>query len=74
MLLATKLNPPQLAEARTWWAKAAAAGHTEAQANLGKLLAMADPPELAEARTWWAKAAAAGRADARDLLKQFRDG
>ena len=53
MLLADRLDPPELAEARTWWTKAAEAGHTDAQYNLGVLLAdRLDPPELAEARTW----------------------
>jgi TPR repeat protein len=60
-MLATELDPPELAEARMWWTKAAAAGHTEAQINLGVLLAdLLDPPELAEARTWYSKAAATG--------------
>jgi TPR repeat protein len=68
------LNPPEVAEARTWLTKAAESGHTKAQYNLGLLLAfMMDPPELTEAGTWWIRAARAGDADARRLLRQIQD-
>jgi O-antigen/teichoic acid export membrane protein len=64
-LLATKLDPPDLAGARTWYTRAAEAGHNDAQFNLGVLLATRlDPPDLAEARMWWTRAAEAGDADA----------
>ena len=65
LLLATRLHPPDLAGARTWWARAAEAGNTDAQFNLGVLLAdRLNPPDLAGARTWWARAAEAGDTDA----------
>ena len=48
-----QLDPPELDEARTWYEKAADAGHTGAMNNLGTLLAdQLDPPELDAARTW----------------------
>ena len=65
VLLATVLDPTNLAGARTWWTRAAEAGHVGAQHSLGMLLAdRLDPPELAEARIWWARAAEAGHAGA----------
>ena len=65
IMLATGLDPPDLAGARTWWTKAAHAGHTDAQYNLGVLLATRlNPPDLPGARTWWTKAAEAGHTDA----------
>ena len=64
-LLATRLDPPNLAEARAWYTRAAEAGHNDAQFNLGVLLATRlDPPDLGEARAWWTRAAEAGDADA----------
>jgi TPR repeat protein len=64
-LLLTRLDPPELAEARTWYTKAAEAGNTNAMVGLGALLAdWLDPPELAEARTWLQKAAEAGNTNA----------
>src|SRR5215469_17504293 len=64
-LLATRLNPPDLAEARAWYTRAAEAGYSDAQFNLGVLLATRlAPPDLAEARVWWTRAAEAGDADA----------
>ncbi len=65
VLLADRLDPPEMAAALTWYAKAAQAGHTGAQYNLGVLLAdRLDPPDLAEARTWYTKAAGAGHTSA----------
>jgi TPR repeat protein len=47
-LLSTVLDPPELAEARTWFTRAAEGGDTDAQFSLGLLLATRlDPPELA---------------------------
>ena len=64
-LLATRVDPPHLAEARIWYTRAAEAGHDDAQFNLGVLLATRlDPPDLGEARAWWTRAAEAGDADA----------
>jgi TPR repeat protein len=64
-LLATRLDPPDLAEARTWYTLAAEAGHNDAQFNLGVLLATRlDLPDLVEARAWWTRAAGAGDVDA----------
>jgi O-antigen/teichoic acid export membrane protein len=64
-LLSTKVNPPDLAEARTCYTRAAEAGHSDAQFNLGVLLATRlDPRDLTEARTWWTRAAEAGHSDA----------
>jgi TPR repeat protein len=61
LLLANQLDPPDLAEARRWYEKAATAGNTEAMTNLGNLLAnQLDPPDLAGARFWHEKAAGAG--------------
>ena len=55
------LGPPELAEARIWYTKAAEAGHIDACVRLGLLLATRlDRPELAEARIWYTKAAEAG--------------
>jgi TPR repeat protein len=72
VLLTSELDPPELAEARTWWTKASEAGHVGAQYSLGMLLAkLLDPPELAEARSWLTKAAATGDTDARQALDQF---
>jgi O-antigen/teichoic acid export membrane protein len=65
MALATRLDPPDLAGARTWYTRAAEAGHTRAQYDLGVLLATRlDPPDLAGARTWYTRAAEAGDVDA----------
>ena len=45
-LLANRVDPPELEEARGWYLKAAAAGHTWAMVNLGRLFAnQLDPPE-----------------------------
>ena len=69
MLLADLLDPPDLAEARGWWTRAAEAGHTDAQYSLGRLLAdLLDPPDLAGARGWWTRAAEAGHTDAQYSL------
>ncbi len=65
ILLADRVDPPELAEARTWFTKAADAGNPTAMPNLGVLLAYRmDPPELAEARTWFTRAAEGGDTDA----------
>jgi|GEM_PF-751880 len=72
LLLATQLDPPELADARIWYTKAAEAGILPAQLNLGLLLAnQLDPPELAEARIWWTRAAEAGNSDAQFGLGQL---
>jgi hypothetical protein len=69
VLLADRLDPPELAAARTWYTKAAEAGHTTAQFELGVLLAtLLQPPDLAEARTWYTKAAEAGHVSAQNNL------
>jgi TPR repeat protein len=63
LVLITRLDPPELAEARAWLTRAAEAGNIAAQSNLGLLLSTRlDPPELAEARTWLTRAAEAGPA------------
>ena len=68
-LLADHQKPPDLASARKWYEKAAAAGNTDAMVNLGVLLAeRSDPPDLASARQWYEKAAAAGDTDAMSNL------
>jgi TPR repeat protein len=36
VLLADRLEPPRLDEARTWWTRAAEAGHREAMSALGR--------------------------------------
>jgi TPR repeat protein len=65
VLLTDRVEPPDLAAARTWYTKAAEAGHTAAQYELGALLAtVLDPPDLAAARTWYTKAAEAGHTTA----------
>ena len=65
LLLATRLHPPDLAGARTWWAQSAEAGNTDAQFNLAVLLAdQLDPPDLAGALRWYREAAEAGDTDA----------
>jgi TPR repeat protein len=61
VLLADRVDPPELDLARGWYQKAAEAGHTGAMVNLGVLLAdRVDPPELDLARGWYQKAAEAG--------------
>jgi TPR repeat protein len=46
LLLATQLNPPDMAGARRWLEKAATAGHTEAMRNLAYLLSdHTNPPD-----------------------------
>ncbi len=61
VLLADRLNPPEMAAALTWYAKAADDGHPGAQYDLGVLLAdRLDPPDLAAARSWYTMAAEAG--------------
>ncbi|HKB31857.1 MAG TPA: hypothetical protein VKD26_13620, partial [Streptosporangiaceae bacterium] len=75
VLLADRLDPPELAEARTWYTRAAEAGDTDAQFNLGRLLATRlDPPQLGEARTWYTRARQGRRDDAGDLHDQFGHG
>ncbi|SFU10833.1 tetratricopeptide repeat protein, partial [Arthrobacter sp. ov118] len=69
VLLADRLDPPDLSEARRWYEQAAAAGHTGAAFNLGLLLAdRLDPPDLEQARRWYGQAAAAGYTDAMNNL------
>ncbi len=66
------LDPPDLAEARAWYAKAAAAGDTRAQYGLGRLLATAlEPPELVEARAWWTQSAEAGHIESQYGLRRW---
>ena len=56
----------QAAKAFTTFAEA---GNTDAQYNLGVLLAtLLDPPDLGEARRWWTAAAEAGHIDAQTNL------
>jgi hypothetical protein len=65
LLLATRLDPPDLDQARHWYEQAAAGGDTDAMHNLGYLLATRlDPPDLDQARHWWQLAAAAGQSNA----------
>jgi len=65
----SRQDSPESAEQRAWWTRAAEAGHTQAQYNLGVLLAdRLDPPELAEARVWWTRAAGAGHITAQYRL------
>jgi TPR repeat protein len=65
VLLADRLDPPDLGRALTWLQKATEAGDTDAMVGLGALLAeRLDPPDLTEARTWYQKAANAGNTDA----------
>jgi Trypsin-co-occurring domain 2/Sel1 repeat len=65
LLLADRVDPPELDQARTWWQKAAEAGHTGAMLGLGVLLEdRVDPPELEQARGWYLKAAEAGHTGA----------
>jgi uncharacterized protein len=72
---ANVLDPPEPTEARTWYTRAAEAGNTDAQYNLGLLLITGiDPPEPAEGRAWLTQAAKAGHDGARDALEQHRDG
>jgi hypothetical protein len=67
LLLADRLDPPDLDQARHWFEQAAAAGHTDAMINLGDLLATRlDPPDLDEARHWYEQAAAGGNTEAQD--------
>jgi TPR repeat protein len=69
-LLAERLDPPDLAEARSWYERAAEAGNTDAMYNLGFLLATRlDPPQLDEARTWLTRAAQAGHSRAMSALE-----
>ena len=70
LMLANNVDPPLVAEARSWWTRAARAGDPGAQMNLGTLLTtMLDPPEISEARAWFTTAAEAGYPEA-----QFRLG
>ena len=51
-LLADLHNPPELEEARTWYTRAAEAGHSGARFKLGLLLAaQLAKPQLAETHT-----------------------
>ena len=55
--LATQWQPPDLPSTRTWWEKAADAGHPEAMCNLAVLLAtQGEPRDLPTARAWAEKA------------------
>ncbi len=65
LLLGTQWQPPDLPTARTWWEKAAEAGHVEAMYNLANLLAsLGERRLLSNARAWWEKAAEAGHPEA----------
>ena len=59
------MKPPDLEGARIWYTRAAEAGHTDAQFNLGLLLAdTLELPDVAGARTWWMRAARVGHTGA----------
>ncbi len=65
VLLADRLDPPDLPGARAAWEQAAATGNTTAAYNLGVLLATRlDPPDLPGARAAFEQAAAAGHTNA----------
>ena len=58
MLLAERLDPPDLDEGPLWLTRAAEAGHTYAQFELGRVLAWRlDPPDLDGGRAWLNRAA-----------------
>ena len=75
VLLADRLEPPEVAAAVTWYAKAAEAGHPGAQHSLGALLAdRLEPPEVEAARSWYTMAAEAGHTAAQyDLAVLLAD-
>ena len=65
VLLADRLDPPDLDGAQAWYRRAADAGNTDAMVNLGVLLAdRLDPPDLDGAQAWYRRAADAGNTDA----------
>ena len=65
MLLAHKLDPPDLSAARAAFEQAAAGGDSDGAFGLGILLAIQfDPPDLSAARAAYEQAAAAGDTDA----------
>ena len=72
-LSAITLDPPELAEVRTWWTRAAddddTADADPAQDHL-RVLLTTEPgtPELAEVRMWWTRAAEAGDTAAQNNL------
>jgi TPR repeat protein len=73
LLLANRLDPPDLDEARRWYLRAAQAGDADAMFNLGVLLEdRLDWPDLAEARRWYLRAAGAGHANAARRLSRLR--
>ena len=56
LLLATMLDPPEIAQAGIWLTRAAEVGQVAGQACLGRLLASClDPPDLAGARLWYTR-------------------
>jgi TPR repeat protein len=58
LLLAERLVPPDLNEARYWYQRAADANHTGAMLNLAALLAdWLIPPDVDGARYWYQRAA-----------------
>src|SRR5215207_7831931 len=57
LLLADRLDPPDLGQARHWFEQAATAGDTDAMVKLGLLLAdRLDPPDRGQARHWFEQA------------------
>ena len=60
-MLLRHLDPPDLEGAHHWLERAAEAGHTGPQFNLGALLEGLDPPDLEGARRWYARAAEADK-------------
>ncbi|GAB2614935.1 trypsin-like peptidase domain-containing protein [Kribbella endophytica] len=68
ILLAKRLDPPDLAKASMWYHRAAKAGDHQAMNSLGNLLADLDPPDLTTARTWYEHAADAGLPEAMNNL------
>lgn len=64
VIAVTECDPPDGVRARTWWEKAAEAGHAGAMVNLALLAERSDPPDLSEARRWFERAAKSGEPSA----------
>jgi TPR repeat protein len=65
------MRPGGHADARRWYALAAAAGHAEARFAIGVMIerGQASGAELGTARSWYEKAAAAGSTAAKAALR-----